>query len=264
MQQSSRIVLLGSGNVAHHLARRISQAEGLRLVQIYSRRLAMAQALSTSLDEMIPTTDDLDQIERTADYYLLCVSDAALPEVWAAMPETQGIWLHTAGSVPLEDMQEIHRESGVLYPLQTLSKTRPVSWERLPLYLEATTPEVYAATEALARRLSSTVYPATSQQRLHLHLSAVLACNFTNHLVALGQMWMADHGLEPSSLLPLIEETMAKLGELSAREAQTGPARRGDQVTMQRHLALLGEVSPELMHLYEMLSHSIERMYRTE
>ncbi len=176
------------------------------------------------------------------------------------MPETQGVWIHTAGSVSLEAMARWHRESGVLYPLQTFSQTRNLDWSDIPIYIEGAGEDTLEAIRRLALALSPKVYQASTTDRGKLHLAAVLACNFTNHLVALAESYLAQEGFETKSLMPLIRETMLKLETLPAIDAQTGPARRGDESTIQRHLALL-EPQPELRALYQALSQSITNLY---
>ncbi len=267
------IVLLGSGQVAHHLAIRLSALEGYRLVAIYSRRQEHAERLARSIEaqegssrpgprghDAPLTTSDLSALPRSASYYTYALSDSALESVWAAMPETQGVWIHTAGSVSLEAMARWHRESGVLYPLQTFSQTRNLDWSDIPIYIEGAGEDTLEAIRRLALALSPKVYQASTTDRGKLHLAAVLACNFTNHLVALAESYLAQEGFETKSLMPLIRETMLKLETLPAIDAQTGPARRGDESTIQRHLALL-EPQPELRALYQALSQSITNLY---
>lgn len=231
------VVLLGMGNVGSHLARVLRQTEGYRLVYHYGRSLGMR----------------LEDIPRHADLYIYALSDSALPEVWAMMPETSGVWVHTAGSVSLEAMQAYHVDCGVLYPLQTFTKGRALDWAEVPIYYEGHE-EVRRLAEALSRR----VYPADSEGRAKLHLAAVLACNYSNHLVALAEDYLAREGFEPKTLLPLIRETMSKLETMPARRAQTGPAVRRDEATLERHRVLL-EGQEELLRIYNVLAESIQR-----
>lgn len=263
------IVLLGSGRVAHHLALRLSRLKGYRITTIYSRQLEHAQTLARTLhaqqegdDETNPfkldisATDTLSELPREADYYIYTLSDSALEVVWQAMPPTKGIWLHTAGSVSLEAIAHWHEKSGVLYPLQTFSKEQQIDWSSLPLYIEGTDRDTLTEIHTLALAISPKVYEASSPDRGKLHLAAVLACNFTNHLIALAERYLEHEGLDPKSLMPLIREMIHKLEYMSALEAQTGPARRGDETTMQQHLTLLNS-NPELQSLYKTLSKSI-------
>lgn len=261
------IVLLGSGRVAHHLALRLSHLEGYRLTAVYSRQLEHAKALAYTAQakqadshenrtKLIATTDTLSVLPREADYYIYALSDGALEAVWQAMPQTKGVWLHTAGSVSLEAIARWHKRSGVLYPLQTFSKERQIDWSDMPIYIEGNDRDTLSKIHMLALALSPKVYKATTSDRGKLHLAAVLACNFTNHLIALAERYLEREGFAPKSLMPLIREMTDKLEHLTAIEAQTGPASRGDETTMRQHLALL-DSQPELQDLYRTLSKSI-------
>lgn len=261
MEHKLKVVLLGTGNVAYHLAKRLDQTNGFSLIQIYGRRLEQARGIADAVGSCPTVVDQTSEILPDADYYIFSISDSALPAVWSSMPPTSGIWLHTAGSVPLSTMLPYHTASGVLYPLQTFSKERRLDWSSLPIYIEGTNEVVKKRVEHLASALSSVVYEASNEQRQQIHLAAVLACNFVNHLFALSEDWMLRHSLEPKALLPLIEETLAKVKVMTAREAQTGPAKRGDEITILKHQTMLSEVDPNLAKLYQMLSQSIGQMY---
>lgn len=263
MSAAKRIVLLGAGRVAWHLAQMFAQTEGLCLTHIYARRLGEALSIikEFSLDSL--AVDTLWAVPRDADYYIYALSDSALPEVWEQMPQTSGIWIHTAGSVSLEAMAEYHSASGILYPLQTFSRERSPLWGDIPIYIEATSEAALLATEWLARTLSRRVEFVDSRGRMRLHLAAVFACNFSNHLIALAEEFLDKGGLNPKALLPLLRETFLKLECLPARAAQTGPAARGDNATMQKHLDLLSGEG-RMQSVYRLLSESIREVKTNE
>lgn len=258
-----QIVLIGAGNVATHLARAIDQSYPRgTLSHIYSRRHSSALELGQQLSYCPVCMDNLQALPTSADLYLFCTPDDSLEALWHTMPATHGgLWAHTAGSVPLDKMMAWHSECGVLYPLQTLSKARSIDPRELPLYIEGSDEEVAARLESFARSLSGCVYRADSQQRGHLHLAAVLACNFTNHLLALSEDYLKRHDLDPKALYPLVRETMAKAELYNPRSMQTGPAIRGDEETMNRHLELIQE-DLLLSQIYRLLSESIRRHSR--
>lgn len=233
------VVLLGTGRLGSHLAKALRRVEGYRLVYHYGRSLGMR----------------LEDIPRQADIYLFAISDEALPEVWVAMPETRGVWIHTAGSVSLERLTAYHQPAGVLYPLQTFTKGRAIDWASVPLYYEGDEEARF-----LAEALSEQSYYADSDGRGKLHLAAVFACNYSNYLISLAEDYLSSEGFEPKTLLPLLRETMVKLETLPAREAQTGPALRGDEATLTRHRHLLAE-RPALRELYDLLAAGIQRQH---
>lgn len=252
------VVLIGAGRVATHLAERICQVnKNYRLSCIYSRSLSSAQSLVSRLGQHIPHTDNLSSLPRQACIYLFALPDEALNPVWEAMPNTKGIWAHTAGSVALEAITVHHTQSGVLYPLQTFSLERTLNWDEVPIYIEGINSEVEKELESLAHHLSSKVYHASSVERGHLHLSAVLACNFTNHLLALAEEYLIKQGLDPKAIYPLVRETLAKAERHTPRAVQTGPAIRRDASTIEHHLSLLAD-NPRLAELYKTLTESIQ------
>lgn len=258
-----RLVLLGAGNVATHLARALvaSASSAVRLSQIYSPGGSSARALAEELGKGISSVGSLDELDLDADWYIFAVPDDALISLAAALAgRTRGLWVHTSGSTSLAEFAGGYRPAGVLYPLQTFSKAKKLDFAEVPLYVEATDPETEERILQLGGLLSRSVARATSQQRLVLHLGAVFACNFSNHLIAVAEELLTQHGLPEKALLPLIDEMTAKLHELPAREAQTGPARRGDELTLHRHERFLAS-EPELARLYSLLSQQIRVRY---
>lgn len=232
-----RIVLLGAGNVGSHLAEGIAHLEGYTLYHHYSRRAG----------------GRLEELPQDADLYLFALSDDALPTVWEAMPETSGVWMHTAGSVPLSALARYHERTGVLYPLQTFSTGRRIEWADVPIYYEGDE-EARCLAEALSRH---TAY-ASSEGRAKLHLSAVLAANYSNYLIGLAEDYLTEASFDPKALLPLLKEMVLKLETLPAREAQTGPAVRGDRAVIDRHLSML---SGHTRETYAFLAHQILERY---
>lgn len=255
---SERVVILGAGRVATHLAPAVID-DGYELAQVWSRTEASACAVAAPLG--VPYTDDLDAVVTDADIYIVCVADVALSEVAGKLIRRVGdhqLFLHTAGSVPMDVWREAGASHyGILYPLQTFSKERAVDMREVSLFVEASSEEAMARTETLARRLSGRVFHADSERRARLHIAAVFACNFTNAMYGAAQHLLAADGIPFEVLLPLIDETAAKVHTMAPREAQTGPAVRGDRNVMQRHMeALAGE--SELLHLYEAVSQLIQ------
>lgn len=264
MQQQS-IVLLGAGNLAYQLAQQLAQSTRYTLLQIYNRSLEPAENLQSLLSplQQVSITNKLEELKE-ADLYIYAVSDSAIASVAEHTPQGRGkTWLHTAGSVPLDTLRQYHSQAGVLYPLQTFSKTKLVDWHKTPLYIEASDTKSLQQIRSLAEELSPLVYKADSQTRGALHLSAVLACNFSNHLIALAEGLLSQNNLDSKALMPLLQEMLSKLSTTPALEAQTGPAKRGDEATMARHIELLHD-SPTLQNIYRMLSQSIQASYSSK
>ncbi len=249
------IVCLGAGNVATHLVLSL-KASGHRILGILSRTRASAETLVERVGEKCSVWTELNQIPP-ADFYLCCLSDNALLGIAAQWPKhLKGIVLHTSGSIPLSVLSPIGSNVGVLYPLQTFSKDRALPFSEIPCFIEAATPEVEQKIADLARTVSQRVTPLASSARLHLHLSAVFACNFVNHLYGIAMELLQKQGIDPRWLQPLVRETAQKIADLTPTDAQTGPARRGDWQVMSTHLALLSE-QPKLHALYQLMSELI-------
>src|SRR5690606_4508954 len=178
------IVLLGSGNVATHFGKALSDA-GHRVVQVYSRTEAHAAALADALNARAIT--DLATVDSAADAYLIAITDDAIAQVVARLPSAlKGIIVHTAGSVDVAVFASHAQRYGVIYPVQTFSRTKPIDFSRVPLALEASVEATYTQLVQLTTPISTRIFPCDSRQRLALHMAAVFACNFANHLYAIG------------------------------------------------------------------------------
>ena len=252
--------MIGAGNVAWHLAAALEQT-GLTLLGVYSRGMDHAQALAARFPSAI-ATDRIDQLPA-ADLYVLSVRDDALAEVarslHAAGAPAGALYFHTAGCVGLEVLSRWFDRSAVVYPLQTFTKAVPVDWSEIPLFVEANTPEALAAAEQLAGQVSRSVQRLTSRGREALHVAAVFACNFPNHCYAVAYSLLQEAGIEPSCLVPLVEQTARKLRLKAPAEGQTGPAVRGDAGVMERHVKAL-EGHADWQQIYKLLSQSVQRM----
>jgi len=250
------IVLLGSGNVATHFGKALSNA-GHRIVQVYSRTKAHAAVLADAVNAR--AIDHLADVDLTADVYFIAVADDAIGEVAARLSSAlKGIVVHMAGSVDMAIFAPHAQTYGVIYPVQTFSRTKPVDFSAVPLALEASDEATYAQLVQLVTPLSTRIFPCDSRQRLALHIAAVFACNFTNHLYAMGADILREYALDFDLIRPLILETAQKVMIHLPEEVQTGPAIRNDVGTMQKHLELLKAGRPDLVELYRQLS---ERIY---
>lgn len=257
MEQKT-MVLIGAGRVATHLSQALSQA-GLKIVQVYSRTSASASALADLLH--CSFTTDVEEIYPDADYYMFSVKDAVLPGLITALAPRcgRGCFLHTAGSIPLSVFEGLGLSRyGIFYPLQTFSHNRPLDMRVVPIFIEASSPSLSEELTALASSFSERVYPLSSASRRKLHLSAVFACNFVNHCYAMASDLLAAENIPFEALLPLIDETAAKVHQLSPLDAQTGPAVRYDRNVLDAQMNLLQD-QPLYRDIYELMSRSIHQ-----
>jgi predicted short-subunit dehydrogenase-like oxidoreductase (DUF2520 family) len=252
------VVLLGTGNVAYHLAKHLKASAVSVLV--WGRTPEAVRSLGSDLG--VATAEKMAEIPVHADLYILAVSDGAiavLAEQLRAYLPADALVVHTSGATPAGVLEPHFATYGVFYPLQTFSRGREVAMRQVPFCLWTSAPEDYTVLDTLAQKLSDTVVPVDDAQRQQLHLAAVFVNNFTNYLQHVSQSLLAEKALPPSLLQPLLRETVAKLETLSPVTAQTGPARRGDASTQARHLALL-EDHPAWAEIYRLLSAAIGQL----
>jgi len=250
---SYNIVMLGAGNVSTHISRHL-HSKGHRISCIYSRTLESASLLADEFGGIAAT--DLDEVPDQADYYIVCVPDQAVLSVLSHFKDWKGIWLHTAGALPINLFKGILSRYGVLYPLQTLSKERGVDLSHTPFLVEGSSAEVTETVKKLADNITTNVQEIDSEKRLIIHLAAVFANNFSNHMVHIAQRILQENNLDLKLLDPILKETVRKIGLMGAGAAQTGPALRKDQLAIQKHLELLKN-HPEWEKLYTFVSRDI-------
>lgn len=247
-----KVVCVGSGNLATRLSLEM-QRSGLTICQVYSQRAEHAEELATALG--CRWTNQIEEIDSEAGLYVFSLKDTALRPVLDRMKPNQGLWVHTAGSIPLEIFEGYASRYGVLYPLQTFSKERAVDFSRIPFFLEASSEADGKLLEEIASRLSGNIRFLSSEKRRGLHLAAVFACNFVNRMYALAGRILEDQEIPFDVLLPLIDETAAKVHAMPPAKAQTGPAVRYDENVIHNHLAMLAD--PDLQAIYRQISQNI-------
>ncbi|MDW8297508.1 MAG: DUF2520 domain-containing protein [Raineya sp.] len=253
-----KIAILGTGNVAWHLAKAISQTATYQVVEIWGRNEAKVNELAQFLQ--ISCKSNLDFRTSKANIILLAISDSALPQILRQIQvSTWQVLAHTSGSTSIEVFENLRCKAnfGVFYPLQTFSKNREVNIHEVPFCIEANSAETQKLLWSLAESLSSKVFHINSHERLLLHLAAVFANNFVNHLFSISQEILQKNNLPFELLVPLIKETCLKAIEAeNIKDIQTGPARRKDTNTIQKHLNLL-QADENKWKIYEIISQSI-------
>lgn len=255
--------MIGSGNVATHLAIAISATTQHSIEAIYSPHIDHAETLAKKVSAPL-FTDKLAALPE-ADCYIFSVKDAFLEKTIAeakiVVPHIcKALCIHTAGSMPLSLFKGFTK-GAVLYPMQTFSKDKKkMDFRHVPLFIEAGNTDVALHLQRFATQLSSKVTFLDSTKRKRLHLAAVFANNFTNHCCALAYKLLEDEEIDPHCLLPLIDETAEKLHKLSPLEAQTGPAVRWDENVINEQKALLS-AHPEMQAIYDLMSQSIHLLH---
>lgn len=250
-----KIAIVGAGNVASFFAKKFAAA-GFTIVSIHSKNLAHAQSLASEVQAIASNT--LSTISSDFDYLLFAVSDDALKASVTEVPASNNFcWLHTSGATSKEIFAEKTNRYGVFYPLQTFTKSVALSQEVFPVLIESSSEEIQQALEKLAVQIQLPFQYVDSEQRKNIHLAAVFACNFSNHLYQIASQLLAEQNLPFDLLLPLIQETVAKLNHLSPVTAQTGPAIRNDQAVITAHIAHLKD-HPQWAQIYQLLTSEIQ------
>lgn len=248
------VVIIGAGNLATQLALALFE-KGIQVKQVYSRKIESASELAGKVNAGF--TNDLLQLLPEADLYIIAVKDSAIQEVLENLQlKDDQLIVHTAGSVPMSVLEGFSTNYGVFYPLQTFSKTRKIDFSDIPICIEASHASTFLKLEKLGERLSNSVNQINSDERKTLHLAAVFVNNFVNHLYAVGADILHDKKLDFDLLKPLIRETAEKTDALHPIDAQTGPAKRNDQSTINAQLKMLHD-RPEYQKIYSFVTESI-------
>ncbi len=250
-----KIIIIGSGNVATHLAIALKEA-GMHVAQVWSYHYANAVQLAKQVNAQ--PIARFDEVDPQATLCLIAVKDDAVADVAQQLSGFKGIVAHTCGAVPMNVFEGKFENYGVFYPLQTFSKQKALDFGDIPLCLESNDEASMQLLRQIAAKLSRRVLEIDSDKRKILHLAAVFACNFTNHLYALGEQLLEANGLEFDVLRPLIKETAAKVQQALPKAVQTGPAIRNDEQTLKAHQELLMQ-HPHLLEIYRTLSESIKK-----
>ena len=262
------ISFIGAGNLAWHLAPALENA-GHHINEVYSRQLQHARQLVSNLYDA-HTHSELNFADSPSRLFILAIPDDRLESVCAqlVLPEN-AVVVHTSGAQSLQSLaqwlaiySDVPVQTGVFYPLQTFTKGQSfMAFDEIPICIEAPDSLTEDTLVQLGQDISEIVYLITSDERRALHLAAVFACNFTNHLLTLAHDITVQHGLDFDLLRPLIAETFRKgLAAPDPATVQTGPARRGDLTTIEAHLADLSH-EPRVAEIYQVLTESIRQKY---
>lgn len=248
------IVMVGAGSVATHMGMSLSDA-GYAIKMVYSRTIQSAEELGDHLG--CEVTNEISELTNDADMYIFSVKDDALDEVLSQFPYKSQFAVHTSGSIPVDIFKDHgFLDYGVFYPLQTFSKHLKPDFRDIPICIEAKFENRMHDLKQLGYKISNCVNEVNSLQREWLHVSAVFACNFSNHLFSVASDILEKQGMSFELLHPLIKETIRKIQMDDPSHIQTGPAIRKDEKTIQKHLDKLNEY-PEYKSLYDFLTKSI-------
>lgn len=251
-----RVAIIGAGNVAWHLAPALENA-GHEIVEVYSRNSLSAKQINSRLYSAEIKTD-LDFSESKARLFIISVTDGAIESIAdeIILPE-DSLLVHTSGTVSL-DILSFSSASyiGVFYPLQSFTKGSDMDLSEVPFLIESDDQEVVKKLKSLAKSLKASSFSIKSKDRLAIHVAAVFASNFSNHMLRISEEIMGRQGLDFEMLKPLIIETISKSLQIGAKRAQTGPAIREDYETLEEHHQFLN-YNEEIAEIYRLVSQDI-------
>lgn len=252
--KSTNIILIGAGNVATQLGLSL-YAAGYQISQVYSPTKSSSTTLAKKLKAESIT--DLKKLNTEAAIYIIAVKDDAIESVAKQLKLKDKIVAHTSGSISINALKGVSKNHGVFYPLQTFTKNKKVNFKNVPLCIEGNNKATSTTLLYFAKSLSPNAKLISSEQRKTIHLAAVFACNFSNHMYAIAENILKKNKLSLDLLKPLIEETALKIKDNSPTKVQTGPAIRGDKKVMEEHLKMLNGNNKEI---YKIVSNHISEM----
>lgn len=247
-----KIVVLGAGNVAHQLSFALQKA-GHDLVAIYNRSEKNGELLAGKL--AVKFVAELNHLPA-ADVYLIAVKDDAIEEVATKLSLNGKIVAHTSGTKSKNLLKTASAQQGIFYPLQTMTQSVTLDFAQVPILIEGSDEATHNKLKELASSVSQQVYSIDEVQRQWVHVAAVFANNFTNHLYGVAEQLLLKNGIAFELLKPLILHSIQNLEHQSPATLQTGPAARGDKQTIDKHLLLLAD-DKRLTEIYTILTQSI-------
>lgn len=257
------VSFIGSGNLAWHLAPALDNA-GFIVREVFSQNPAHAEALTERLYQA-DVKASLDFSTSKSKVFIIATTDDSIRDIATeiVLPEDACL-VHTSGSQPLSLLQFAAASSvGVLYPLQTFSKNKRIDFKTVPLFVESNSDDGEQLLMTLAKAISGNVRKITSEERATLHVAAVFASNFPNHMLLMAKKILQANSLSFDMLKPLILETVNKSLAVGPDQAQTGPAVRNDLEILDRHIDFL-QSDERVAELYRVISQHIIDTYGSE
>ncbi|MCB9046194.1 MAG: DUF2520 domain-containing protein [Chitinophagales bacterium] len=252
--------IVGTGNTAWFMATRLHKA-GHSCLGVYGRNTAHAQQLAEVLKA--PALADVTNIQDDADYCILAITDHAIVDVAANFKFEHCTLIHTAGSLSRMILEPYAKHAGVMWPIYSIVKDNLPKHRQIPIVIKGSTDHAEELLKKLAADITDIQYTISWEQRQWLHLCAVLCNNFTNHMMAVSEQICTRQHIPFSLLYPIVSQTAERISQASPMRLQTGPARRGDNITIEKHLALLQQ-NPDWQELYKSVTTSIDKMYRND
>lgn len=259
-----RINIVGAGNVAYRMGLFLQNA-GHCVQCVCARDLEKAEkvvrALKRTRSDAVAVTD-YNAIPQ-GDITIIAVSDNAIGQVAAQLPHKCGFTVHTSGATPRTVLEEAGlQNTGVFYPLMTLSMNKELDIRLIPFLIEANNLQGEEILKNLTTSIKAEYKVCDSAKRLQFHTAAIFTTNFLNYSLSLAyDIASPDFVL----LLPSAIESIRKAFLNTPAVSQTGPAKRGDTNTIEKHLQVLqDEKFAEHLEVYRFLTEKIFKRYNPD
>ena len=256
MVSNYNFVVIGAGNLGTRLSIALSEV-GHRALQIINRSKEKGVLLAQKLGAEY--SSDLS-IPKSADIVFIATNDDSIPEIIPKLATCDSLIVHVSGSTSISVFESYSKNFGVFYPLQSFTSDVEVNFKKIPFLIEASNAQNFSILNDIANSLSDKVFSLDSDTRLKCHLAAIIAANFSNHFISLGEQMLDEIELPKDIIHPLLDEMFTKIKMHGAEKAQTGPARRQDLITLEKHKEILND-NPSLQNLYTFVSDSIINFY---
>jgi len=253
----AKINIIGSGNVAWHISNALTNTD-FKVQQICSRNLASAKQMANTFGyEAVNTIKDF----KLADAIILAVDDDEIGNVSKQLSNiSDTVVVHTSGSVSIDTLLP-HENRAVLWLIESLTKGEKVNYYKIPAIVHYSNAYSNNLVYEIAKSISNVVHILADKERRALHLGAVMANNFTNHLFTLLQNFTASNNIDFSLLHPIINSTFQNAQQKDPHVIQTGPAIRHDKATIDYHLEILKQ-HPQLKEIYTTFTNSIQSTHK--
>ena len=249
------IAIIGTGNVAYTYSK-VLKNNGINLKYVFARNKDRISEIENLFG--VEAISDYEKLQ-TCDLIIIAVKDDAIGAVAEKLHNYKGVLVHTSGTQNSTILQSVENH-GIIYPLQTLTKDYDVDFKSVPVLINASSSDVKDKLRCIAKKMSDVVIECSDEDRRYIHMNAVYVSNFVNVMLQIGEKLLKKKSLDISILEPLVRETVNKAFSMGAEKALTGPARRGDKETINKHLDLLKNTEEET-EIYKLLTNYIINKY---
>lgn len=258
------VTFIGLGRLGSAMVRAFA-ASGIPFKSLYNRSEGRAESLAKEL-----------QVERfgsfpesptdLGDVTFITVNDDNIAEIAERLAKFEAdfdnrTFVHCSGNESADLLNPLRKKGAsvvTFHPLQTFSKNVNLSDFRGIYFSVQGDQSAISLLKSVADKLEAHVLEVNADQKSHLHISAVIASNYLNSLLASAVETTSLSNLSPdkvkAALLPLVKTSLRNIENSSFEESLTGPIKRGDIKTIEKHLNMLRD-QPLLLNIYCSLGH---------